>query len=159
MSPSENLPQLFKHISLVIHTSLLNLEHDVMNLSDIIPRPSERLRNSVADIITKGQGRGVCFLIDDCSEAVLKMIKLPQCMFLVTSGPHLNNIPHNEIALKVCKSVLKDYFTTMWKGKRGFSTYWSISQSYVLYVNYHLMDLHPRDVEWRWHACHSYRSL
>ncbi len=103
---------LFKHINLVIHTSLPNCEHDVRNLSDIIPHPSKKLRHSVADIITKDQGRGVCFLIDDCSEAVLKRIMLPQCMFLLTSRPsmkpHLNNIPHDEIALKGCKS--EDFF-------------------------------------------------
>ncbi len=68
------LGNLFKDFSLVIHTSLPNLEHDVRNLEDIIPHPSERLRRSVADIITKYQGKGVCFLIDDCSEAVLKRI-------------------------------------------------------------------------------------
>ncbi len=106
------LGNLFKDFSLVIHTSLLNWEHDVMNLADIIPHPSERLRRSVADNITKDQGNGICFLIDDCSEAVLKRIKLPQCMFLVTSrpsmNPHLNNIQHNEIALKGCKS--NDFF-------------------------------------------------
>ena len=46
-----------------------------MNLADSIPHPSERLRNSVADNITKDQGMGVCFLIDNCSDAVLKRIK------------------------------------------------------------------------------------
>ncbi len=106
------LGNLFQHFSLVIHTSLLNWEHDVRNLADIIPHPSKRLRYGVADNITKGQGRGVCFLIDDCSETVLKRIKLPQCMFLLTSrpsmDPHLNNIPHDEIALKGCKS--DDFF-------------------------------------------------
>ncbi len=56
---------LFKHISLVIHTSLPNWEHDVRNLADIIPHPSKKLRRNVADIITRDQGRGVCFLIDD----------------------------------------------------------------------------------------------
>ncbi len=101
------LGNLFKDFSLVIHTSLLNREHDVRNLADIIPHPSKRLRRSVADIITKGQGKGVCFLIDDCSETVIKKNKLPQCMFLVTSRPSINsyiNIPHDEIALKGCKS-------------------------------------------------------
>ncbi len=40
------LRNLFKDFSLVIHTSLLDREHDVRNLADIIPHPSERLRRS-----------------------------------------------------------------------------------------------------------------
>ncbi len=108
---------------------LPNWEHDVRNLSDIIPHSLKRLRRNVADIITKDQGRGLCFLIDDCNEAVLKRIMLPQCMFLVTSrpsmNPHLNNIPHNEIALKGCKSD-KFFERLLHNNVEGeFSTYWS----------------------------------
>ncbi len=112
------LGNLFRDFSLVIHTSLLNWEYDIIrNLADIIPHPLERLRNSVADIIIKDHGRRICFLIDDCSKGALKRISimLPQCMFLVTSRPsmnsHLNNIPHDEITLKGC--ISGDFFDTL----------------------------------------------
>ncbi len=105
------LRNLFKHFSLVIHTCLLDREHDIRNLADIIPHPLERLRRSIADIITKNHGRGVCFLIDNFCKVVFKKIKLQQSMFLLTSRPSTNphlNIVHDEIALKGCKSV--DFF-------------------------------------------------
>ena len=62
--------RLFKDIKLLIHVSLSDpMLHSMSKLSDLIPHPSEEMRENVAGAIADKRGKGVCFLLEGCDEA------------------------------------------------------------------------------------------
>ena len=60
---------VFQDIKLLIHISLSD-NHSVSasKLADLVPHPSEEMREAVARAITYGRGKGICFLMDACDE-------------------------------------------------------------------------------------------
>ena len=62
--------KLFKNISLLIHVSVSDPDiQSAQNLSDLIPHPAKEIRDAVADMIGKMNGKHICFILDACDEA------------------------------------------------------------------------------------------
>ena len=62
--------KLFKNISLLIHVSVSDPDiQSAQNLSDLIPHPAKEIRDVVADMIGKKNGKHICFILDACDEA------------------------------------------------------------------------------------------
>ena len=62
--------KLFSNINLLIHISLSHPDiQAAKTLADLIPHPSSEIRQSVADMIGKQNGKHTCFILDACDEA------------------------------------------------------------------------------------------
>ena len=60
----------FEAFRLLIHISLSDTGiHFAKKLADLIPHPSEEMREGVAKAIADARGKGTCFLLDACDEA------------------------------------------------------------------------------------------
>ena len=101
--------KLFQQFSLLIPISLSNAYTNVINakcLADILPHESSEIRQNVAELIIKENGKRVCFFIDSWDEApqalssfhnysyLLRMLEgglgtrnMPRCSIIITSRP------------------------------------------------------------------------
>ena len=95
--------KLFQQFSLLIPISLSTTGAETTSLADIIPYPSKKVREKVADAIAEKEGKGVCFVIDSWDEVphsaewqrsyLYNFVKgragysLPHCSIIVTSRP------------------------------------------------------------------------
>ena len=62
--------KLFEKIHLLIHVSVSDPDiQSAQNLSDLIPHPAKEIRDAVADMIGKMNGKHICFILDACDEA------------------------------------------------------------------------------------------
>ena len=62
--------KLFENIHLLIHISVSDPDiQSAQNLSDLIPHPAKEIRDAVADMIGKMNGKHICFILDACDEA------------------------------------------------------------------------------------------
>ena len=96
--------KLFKDAKLLIHVPFSDpiISHWVTKLVDLIPHPSETIREKVAEAITSCKGKGICFWLEGCDETPPSLWKsflhrfvagtevrsmLPDAQFILTSRP------------------------------------------------------------------------
>ena len=95
--------KLLRQFSLLIPISLSTTGAETTCLADIIPHPSKKVREKVADVIAEKEGKGVCFVVDSWDEVphsakwqhsyLYQFLKgqvgysLPHCSIVVTSRP------------------------------------------------------------------------
>ena len=108
--------KLFQQFSLLISISLSTTGAETTCLADIIPYPSKKVREKIADAIAEKEGKGVCFVIDSWDEVphsvrwqhsyLYNFVKgrvgysLPHCSILVTSRPAASSM------LRTCATTI-----------------------------------------------------
>ena len=123
--------RFFTDFRLVIHLSISDtVIHSATKLADLIPHPSEEMRETVASAIADMRGRRICFLLDGCDEApqlfmrgsfLFKFVegsgrsKLPNVSIILTSRPvnlpNLFNCITRKVVIKGFTSL--DQFITV----------------------------------------------
>ena len=114
--------RLFKDVKLLIQISFSDTSiHSAIKLSDLIPHPSEEMREAVARAIADVRGKGICFLLDACDEAPLSFRRsflfqfitgterkamLPYASILLTSRP---GIPHELLNCITRRVIIKGF--------------------------------------------------
>ena len=118
--------RLFKHIKLLFFVSLSDQAfHNATKLADLIPHPSQEIRDSVARAITETHGNEICFLFEACDE-VPRMFRagsflsrfmignagksmVPSASILLTSRPgipiHISQCLTGKIVIEGFKSL------------------------------------------------------
>ena len=95
--------KLLRQFSLLIPISPSTTGAETACLADIIPHPSKKVQEKVADVIAEKEGKGVCFVVDSWDEVphsakwqhsyLYRFVKgrvgysLPHCSIVVTSRP------------------------------------------------------------------------
>ena len=78
--------KIFKNIRLLIHVSVSDPDiQSAQNLSDLIPHPAKEIRDAVADMIGKMNGKHICFILDACDEAPQQFMSFLE-RFIAGSG-------------------------------------------------------------------------
>ena len=108
--------KLLRQFSLLIPISLSTTGAETTCLEDIIPYPSKKVQEKVADAIAEKEGRGVCFVVDSWDEVphsekwqhsyLYQFLKgrvgysLPHCSIVVTSQPAASSM------LRTCATTI-----------------------------------------------------
>ena len=108
--------KLLRQFSLLIPISLSTTGAETTCLADIIPYPSKKVREKVADAIAEKEGKGVCFVVDSWDEVphsakwqhsyLYQFLKgqvgysLPHCSIVVTSRPAASSM------LRTCATTI-----------------------------------------------------
>ena len=116
--------KLFMDIKLLIHVSLTDPEFQSANsLADLIPYPTENLRNRVADAITEINGDKVCFLFDAFDEAPPSCLRQKSFLYRFITGKGRTNLPNVSIIIITRPGIPLEYYHCL-TGKvdiKGFS--------------------------------------
>ena len=79
--------KLLEDIKLLIHVSLGDPEiHSASKLADLIPHPSEEMRENVIKAISNKRGKGVCFLLEGYDEGPQSLWKSFLYRFIAGTG-------------------------------------------------------------------------
>ena len=108
--------KLLQQFSLLIPISPSTTGAETTCLADIIPHPSKKVREKVADVIAEKEGKGVCFVVDSWDEVphsakwqrsyLYQFLKervdysLPHCSIAVTSRPAASSM------LRTCATTI-----------------------------------------------------
>ena len=101
--------RIFKDIKLLIHVTLSNTAiHSATKLADLVPHPSEEMRDAVAKSIADARGKGTCFLLDGCDEAPLLFRGSTFLSQFIAGTVGRSMIPHANILLTSRPGVPSD---------------------------------------------------
>lgn len=111
--------KLFREFSLLIPISLASADYTLLNatcLADIIPYPTNDMREQVARVIADREGKGVCFLIDSWDEVPRTAIQQRSYLYQLVKGRLGRNLPHCNIIVTsrpTASSMLHSAATTI----------------------------------------------
>lgn len=114
--------KLFQEVKLLIHVSFSESEfQSASKLADLIPHPSEQVREAVAKAISDIHGKDVCFLLDACDEAPRPLWQSFLGNFIAGKGRSV--LPNVSIVL-ASRSGVTDNYKCFLSGKvvvKGFT--------------------------------------